>query len=284
MRNRPKKNDERFVPGVKAVIPAAGFGTRMIPFTPAVPKEMLPLGRKPLIQWAIEEAIESGICEIGVVIREGKESIEGFVRSMKEGLVEFSPLSPGDFDGVEIRFINQEDPAGLGHAMYEARDFIGDSAFVMIIPDQFMISKVPATLQLLEKAGRCPHAVWSSVVDLPEHEIPFFQGSRSFQLKKKSKDIWEVLAIQTVAGRKTRALRGFGRTYFVPEAIEYFSRDYTNPATGEVDLLLSFKEILKKFQNFAVILEGRPMDLGTWDGYEYYFCEVVKRDRGSQTQ
>jgi UTP--glucose-1-phosphate uridylyltransferase len=152
------------MPGIKAVIPAAGFGTRLRPFTLAAPKEILPAGRKPMIHWAVEEAFSSGITEVGIVIRRGKEVIQEYFSALANSPYPLQePLNKFLTSG-HLHFIYQDQPLGLGHALYESRAFLKDFAFVMIIPDQFLLSKVPATKQLLEASAASRQSVWSTVV------------------------------------------------------------------------------------------------------------------------
>lgn len=260
------------MPGIKAVIPAAGFGTRLRPFTLAAPKEILPTGRKPMIQRAVEEAFNSGITEVGIVIRQGKEVIQEYFSALPgspDSLLE--PLNKYLTSG-HLHFIYQDQPLGLGHALYESRCFLRDSAFVMIIPDQFLLSEVPATKQLLEASAASRQSVWSTVVSVPQEEKRLFPGARAMMLGNLQNRVGEVLGIREESPEcKEDQLVGFGRTYFPAGVLEFFSTAYLNLATGEVDLLLTFQALLNAYKNYAFWLEGQAMDLGTWDGYEYFF-------------
>src|SRR5215210_5964109 len=120
----------------KAVIPAAGFGTRMLPITKSIPKEMLPVGRKPMIQHLLEEAVGAGLRQVCIVIREGKEVIRDYFCSpyakaekRDESIDELERL----VNNCELSFRYQERPAGLGDALLQARDFAGGESFVMMI-------------------------------------------------------------------------------------------------------------------------------------------------------
>lgn len=256
---------------VKAIIPSGGVGTRLLPLTLAVPKELFPANRKPMIQLAVEEALSAGIRDIGIVIRKGKEVIQNYF----EALIRSSnPLWEGlkkELTHANLHFIFQGQPLGLGNAMYEAGTFIDESSFVMIIPDQFVCSKVPATRQLLDAASQDFQAVWSSLVTMSEEELELFPGARRFDLINRIGNTWEVEGIRDDSeDPNDKTLLGFGRTFFPPGVIDFFSERFLNPATGEVDLLLSFQALIKERQNYAVLLEGKPMDFGTWAGYEYF--------------
>lgn len=132
----------------KAVIPAAGFGTRMLPATKAVPKEMLPVAGKPLIQYAVEEAAASGIETVILVIRDQKSliqahfapdhALESFLD--QHGLCACVNLVRELPKIVELEFVEQEEPLGLAHAVSCARPLVGDDPFVVLLPDVIMVS------------------------------------------------------------------------------------------------------------------------------------------------
>ena len=127
----------------KAIIPAAGLGTRFLPATKAQPKEMLPIVDKPTIQYIIEEAIASGIEEILVITGRSKKSIEDhFDRNVelemeleKSGKTELLDLVRDISDMVDIHYIRQKEPRGLGHAIYCAKTFVGDEPFAILLGD-----------------------------------------------------------------------------------------------------------------------------------------------------
>jgi UTP--glucose-1-phosphate uridylyltransferase len=256
---------------IKAVIPAAGFGTRLQPFTLATPKELLPVNRKPMIQLAVEEALSAGIRDIGIVIRHGKEIIRNHFESLLTSTGSQWEELKRELSLAKVHFIYQDKPLGLGNAIYEAGEFIGDSPFIMIIPDQFLHSVISATSQLLHVARGDFQAVWSSLVTVLPEEKTLFPGARSFELSKQAGNTWEVKGLlEHPVCDEEKTLLGFGRTYFPGELIEFFSEKFLNPATGEVDLLLSFRALIKKYRNYAVLLEGMAMDFGTWAGYQRF--------------
>lgn len=153
---------------MKAVIPAAGLGTRFLPATKESPKEMLPVLDKPAIQYVVEECVASGIQEILIVTGRGKRAIEDhFDRSAElERLLE----AKGDTkrlamvraisDLAEIHFIRQKEPKGLGHAVLCAKTFVGDEPFAVLLGDDLVVSDVPCTKQLMDRHRK----VGSSVI------------------------------------------------------------------------------------------------------------------------
>lgn len=238
-----------------AVIPAAGYGSRMGPLTMVIPKEMFPLGRIPIIEYTIRELASSGIRRICIVIRRGKEVIKAYFDKRKRL-----------FERVELHFAYQKAPLGLGDAMRRAKKFIGGAPFIMAIPDQLLLSKEPATRQLLD-ACKNTGGIWSSMVKVPRDEIEFFRGSRPMKYKRDNEGR---CVIKDIPSNGNSPIRGFGRTLFLPEALEYMTEEYINDRTGEVDLLKTFQALKKEFPLYGIILEGTPCDIGTWDGYYFY--------------
>lgn len=142
---------------IKAVIPAAGLGTRFLPATKAQPKEMLPIVDKPAIQFIIEEAIASGIEEILVITGRNKRSIEDhFDRSLE---LELQLKAKGKYEmlktieeisSISLHFIRQKEARGLGHAILCAKQFVGDEPFAVLLGDDLVDSKVPCLAQLIK--------------------------------------------------------------------------------------------------------------------------------------
>ncbi|MEZ0482260.1 UTP--glucose-1-phosphate uridylyltransferase GalU [Planococcus sp. SSTMD024] len=142
----------------KAIIPAAGLGTRFLPATKAMPKEMLPIVDKPTIQYIVEEAIASGITSIIIVTGKGKRAIEDHFDhafELEQILKQKGKLDMLDSvlatSEVEIHYIRQKQPLGLGHAIWSARHFIGDEPFAVLLGDDIVQNDPPALLQLIEQ-------------------------------------------------------------------------------------------------------------------------------------
>ena len=147
----------------KAIIPAAGLGTRFLPATKAMPKEMLPIVDKPTIQYIVEEAIESGIEDIIIVTGKGKRAIEDHFDNSFE--LEQNLINKGKFDllsevqkssnMVDIHYIRQKEPMGLGHAIWCARKFIGDEPFAVLLGDDIVRAEIPCLKQMINQYNRC---------------------------------------------------------------------------------------------------------------------------------
>jgi len=142
----------------KAVIPAAGVGTRFLPTTKAIPKELLPLLDKPLIQYAVEEAVASGIREIILVTSQGKEALERYFKPdpalesfLKDrGSLELQTEVRRVTSLAKMSYVEQKEPLGLGHAVLTAKDLVGDEPFAVILPDDVIQSAKPALGQMIE--------------------------------------------------------------------------------------------------------------------------------------
>src|SRR5690554_2844056 len=146
----------------KAIIPAAGLGTRFLPATKAMPKEMLPIINKPTIQYIVEEAVASGIEDIIIVTGKGKRAIEDhFDHSfdleqnlLNKGKLELLDKVQKSSKLVDIHYIRQKEPKGLGHAIWCARKFIGNEPFAVLLGDDIVHSQKPCLLQLIEQYNR----------------------------------------------------------------------------------------------------------------------------------
>lgn len=173
----------------KAVIPAAGFGTRMLPVTKAVPKEMLPILNKPCIQYIVEEAVASGIEEILLITGRTKKAIEDhFDRSPElelhlvqnhndTALSEMQAIA----DLVDIHYVRQKTPLGLGHAVLCAKSFVGDEPFAVLLGDDIIQSATPVTKQLLSVYSQ-PTRVLLGVQPIPLSDISKYGIVQSSQL------------------------------------------------------------------------------------------------------
>ena len=152
----------------KAIIPAAGWGTRFLPATKAQPKEMLPIVDKPSIQYIVEEAVASGIEDIIIVTGKNKRAIEDhFDRAVEleavlreKGDLDLIKLIEDISNMVDIHYVRQKEARGLGHAVYCARKFVGDEPFAVLLGDDLIESRVPCLRQLLDVYEECRTLFW----------------------------------------------------------------------------------------------------------------------------
>ena len=142
----------------------------------------------------------------------------------------------------------------------------------MAIPDQILLSEKPATRQLFEQSKKAK-GIWNSMVRIPKKELCFFEGARSFRYQK---GIGNVYLLKGFSQDKDSLIRGFGRTIFLSEALDYMTKEYLNEETGEVDFLNTYEVIQGRFPLYGTILKGVACDLGTWEGYSYYSPTIVR--------
>jgi UTP--glucose-1-phosphate uridylyltransferase len=262
----------------KAVIPAAGLGTRMWPLTSGTPKEMLLVCGKPIIHYAVQEALDAGINDICIVSRRGKEAIQAYFDSR------FASASAGNSSrhfvkNCRIVFVNQEAPKGIGDAMLCARNFVADESFALIIPDQLFFGKVGAITQLITKKVPAKATI-SSLVRIAAAERKFFPGARSFVYKAHptEPDLVVITAIEPAEVRTQNStdetILGFGRTIYPPEVFRALGPDFADPRTEEIDLLRTFEALLNEIPSFGVVLQGEAADLGTVDGYNHFLSSI----------
>ncbi|GAK31463.1 UTP-glucose-1-phosphate uridylyltransferase [Weissella oryzae SG25] len=256
----------------KAIIPAAGLGTRFLPATKALAKEMLPIVDKPTIQFIIEEALASGIEDIVIVDGKSKRSIEDHFDSNPElennlrdkGKDELLKIVEETTD-INLYFIRQSHPRGLGDAVLTAKTFIGDEPFVVMLGDDLMTDEVPLTKQLIEryeKTGESTLAVMEVPHDqvseygviAPEMELEdgLYQVN-SFVEKPKPEDAPSNLAI-------------IGRYLLTPEIFEELEQ--TAPGKGnEIQLTDAIDSLNKRQHVYAHNFKGRRFDVGSKIGF-----------------
>jgi UTP--glucose-1-phosphate uridylyltransferase len=231
---------------VKAVIPAAGFGTRMLPITKALPKEMLPVAGKPLIQYAVEEAAASGIETVILVIRNHKSLIAAHFApdpELESFLVGHHQLATADVVRrlarfADLQFVKQEKPLGLAHAICCARPFMREQeAFVVLLPDVIMVSDEPVTRQLMnahESDGGSVVAIREvEPRDVERHGIVAIERSQEFS---SMKSVRVTGLVEKPSARNAPSLFGvFGRYLLEPAIWDSIAR--TNPdSRGEIQL------------------------------------------------
>lgn len=144
----------------KAIIPAAGLGTRLLPNTKSIPKEMLPLVDKPVIQYIVEEAVAAGVEEILIITNRGKNPIEDYFdyapdleeRLIHDGKSDEAATVRAVADMADVFFLRQKETKGLGHAVWRAKSFVGNEPFAVLLGDDIMLSEKPVLKQLVEAA------------------------------------------------------------------------------------------------------------------------------------
>ena len=252
----------------RAVIPAAGLGTRFLPATKATPKEMLPIVDKPTIQYIIEEALASGIEDIIIISGKSKRAIEDhFDRNME---LEMSLEASGKFEQLEmvrriseinLHYIRQKEPRGLGHAILCARRFIGDEPFAVLLGDDVVDSEKPALKQLIDVYDRRGFSVLGVQEVAPEKVSSYgiidgvpTEEARTYTVK----DMVEKPAQEEAPSR----LAVLGRYIITPEIFDILEN--TPPGRGNEIQLTDALRVLAKQQpmyayNLLIILRAAVM-------------------------
>ncbi|HEX8289354.1 MAG TPA: UTP--glucose-1-phosphate uridylyltransferase GalU [Pyrinomonadaceae bacterium] len=274
----------------KAVFPAAGLGTRFLPATKSMPKEMLPLVDKPLIQYGVEEAVASGIESILIITGRDKAAIENHFdisfeleqvlkeRGKNEAFEQVRALS----EIAQIVYTRQKQALGLGHAIYQAKEFVGDEPFAVMLPDDIMDSEPPAMKQLIDVYEKYQAPVLATmqiegetisrfgVIDAEEVE-PNVYKIKDVVEKPKYEDAPSDMAV-------------IGRYVFTPELFDALEK--TEPgAGGEIQVADGLRTLLKKGRPYyAVKLEGTRHDAGDKLGFLIATVEFAlkREDLGAQ--
>jgi UTP--glucose-1-phosphate uridylyltransferase len=256
----------------KAIIPAAGLGTRFLPATKAMPKEMLPIVDKPTIQYIVEEAVASGIEDIIIVTGKGKRAIEDHFDNSFE--LEFNLKEKGKFTlleevqkssrMVDIHYIRQKEPKGLGHAIWCARKFIGDEPFAVLLGDDIVHAEKPCLQQMIEMYNRYKASI-IGVQPVPEREVSRYGivdgqmlGYRLYNVnslveKPKMEEAPSNLAI-------------LGRYILTPKVFELLETQKPG-AGGEIQLTDALSQLNRHEVIYAYEFEGKRYDVGEKMGF-----------------
>ncbi len=256
----------------KAVIPAAGLGTRFLPATKASPKEMLPLVDKPLIQYAVEEAVASGIEDIIIITGRGKRAIEDhFDRSLEleenlKGSGKAHLLSQIRHISTLANFcyIRQSEALGLGHAVLCAQRLIGDEPFAVILGDEIIDAPVPGLAQLIH-AYKKRHGAILGVQEVPHHEVNRY-GIVSPRTIAAGVHQVEGLIEKPAPDKAPSNLAVIGR-YVLPPEIFPILRKTTPGKNGEIQLTDALRELARKFPMYALEIQGQRYDAGDKLGF-----------------
>lgn len=256
----------------KAIFPAAGLGTRFLPATKASPKEMMPLVDKPLIQYVIEEAVDSGIEEIILVTGRGKRAIEDHFDVAFE--LEHALKAKRDFSRlkeiqrlanmVTLCYVRQKEALGLGHAILCAKDIIGDEPFAVLLGDDIIYSKKPCIKQMINVFQKVKSSI-IAVEKVNKKEIDKYGVIRP---KKAGDRLWEILDLveKPKIDKAPSDLAIIGRYILTPEIFHLLEK--TKPdRKGEIQLTNGLKILLKTQKIFGFEFEGKRYDGGDKLGF-----------------
>ncbi|MFF2588507.1 UTP--glucose-1-phosphate uridylyltransferase GalU [Peribacillus butanolivorans] len=256
----------------KAIIPAAGLGTRFLPATKAMPKEMLPIVDKPTIQYIVEEAVASGIEDIIIVTGKGKRAIEDhfdFAPELEQNLMDKGKSELLDkvqysTNLANIHYIRQKEPKGLGHAVWCARKFIGDEPFAVLLGDDIVQSETPCLRQLINQYEDTNHSI-IGVQTVPNEETnrygiidPALQDGRLYQV--------ENFVEKPAFGTAPSNLAIMGRYILTPEIFSFLDQQEAG-AGGEIQLTDAIQKLNQIQRVFAYDFEGKRYDVGEKLGF-----------------
>lgn len=257
----------------KAIIPAAGLGTRLLPNTKSIPKEMLPLVDKPVLQYIVEEAVAAGVEEILIITNRGKSPIEDYfdyapdleARLLSDGKEKEARTVREVADMADVYFLRQKETKGLGHAIWRAKSFVGDEPFGILLGDDIMLSETPVLKQLVD-AAETNHCSAIAIREFPGEEICKYS---SVKLEEKLSD--RVYRIGDMNEKPTMDERLsnyaiMGRYVLTPAIFDILA----NTAPGrnnEIQLTDGMKQLCHVEPMCAVDFEGRRYDTGNLKGY-----------------
>ncbi len=268
----------------KAIIPAAGLGTRFLPATKAMPKEMLPILDKPTIQYIVEEAARAGIEDIIIVTGKHKRAIEDHFDNQKE--LEMILEEKGKTDLLEkvnystelanIFYVRQKEQKGLGHAIYSARQFIGNEPFAVLLGDDIVESTQPAIKQLMdtyEETGKSVIGV-QEVNENDTHRYgiidPLGKNGRQYEVNQ--------FVEKPKQGTAPSNLAIMGRYVLTPDIFEYLANQGKG-AGGEIQLTDAIERMNKESQVYAYDFEGERYDVGEKLGFVKTTIEFALKDQ-----
>ena len=266
----------------KAIIPAAGLGTRFLPATKAQPKEMLPIVDKPTIQYIVEEAIEAGIEDIIIISGRNKRSIEDHFDKAyeleeelrKKGDLELLNLVQDISNLVDIHYIRQKEPRGLGHAILCAKSFIGNEPFAVLLGDDVVDSKTPCIKQLMDVYDEYNASV------LGVQEVPMEDVSKYgiISCKNIESDVYKVKDLVEKPDKENAPsnIAILGRYIITPQIFEHLEK--VEPGkNGEIQLTDALRKLVQNEVMYAYNFEGKRFDVGNKLGFLQATVEFALR-------
>ncbi len=258
----------------KAIFPVAGLGTRFLPATKAMPKEMLPVVDKPLIQYAVEEALASGIEQLIFVTGSGKGALENhFDRSFQleetlrerqkiELLKEIESLVP---ESGTIIYTRQSEPLGLGHAIWCARDIVGDEPFAVLLADDLIQSETPVLHQMIKEFDRL-RASTVAVIEVPKEETSRYGILDADQASEKTFRV-KGMVEKPSADEAPSNMAVIGRYILTPRIFDILGQQGKG-AGGEIQLTDAMSQLLEEQPIFGYRFEGTRFDCGDKAGFQ----------------
>lgn len=255
----------------KAVFPVAGLGTRFLPATKAIPKEMLPIVDRPLIQYAVDEALEAGIEQMIFVTGRGKSAIEDHFdiayeleKTMTERGKDLSALASTRLGPGACAYVRQQEPMGLGHAIWCARDIVGDEPFAIFLPDEFMHG-TPGCMAQMVKAYNEVGGNLLSVLEVPHEQVSSYGVIAPGQANGVLTEVKELVEKPKVEDAPSNLIIS-GRYILQPEVMRTLEKQEKG-AGGEIQLTDAMAQMIGSQPFHAVTFDGARYDCGSKVGY-----------------
>lgn len=255
----------------KAVFPVAGLGTRFLPATKAIPKEMLPIVDRPLIQYAVDEAREAGIEQMIFVTGRGKSAIEDHFdiayeleKTMSERGKDLSVLEPTRLGPGNCAYVRQQEPLGLGHAIWCARDIVGDEPFAIFLPDEFMHGSPGCMKQMVEAYHKIGGNM-ISVLEIPHDKVSSYGVIKPGQSEGAVTEVLGLVEKPKVEDAPSNLIIS-GRYILQPEVMRVLEGQGKG-AGGEIQLTDAMAQMIGKQPFHAVTFDGNRYDCGSKVGY-----------------
>ena len=255
----------------KAVFPVAGLGTRFLPATKAIPKEMLPVVDRPLIQYAVDEAREADIEQMIFVTGRGKSAIEDHFdiayeleRTMTDRGKDISVLEPTRLGPGNCAYVRQQEPMGLGHAIWCARDIVGDEPFAIFLPDEFMHGSPGCMAQMVEEYERVGGNLLS-VLEVPHVQVSSYGVIDPGSAQGKLTEVKGLVEKPAVEAAPSNLIIS-GRYILQPEVMRVLEHQGKG-AGGEIQLTDAMAQMIGNQPFHAVTFDGARYDCGSKTGY-----------------
>ncbi len=255
----------------KAVFPVAGLGTRFLPATKTIPKELLPVVDRPLIQWAVDEAMEAGIEQMIFVTGRGKDAIEDYFdqayelettmaeRGKGAGALSGTRLTPGN-----AIFVRQQEPLGLGHAIWCARHIVGDDPFAIFLPDEMMVGTPGCMTQLIAEYERVGGNVICAL-EVERDQVSSYGIVDPGVREGRRVEVRGLVEKPSVAEAPSNLIIP-GRYVLQPEVMRVLE-DQEAGAGGEIQLTDAMAQLIGRQPFHAVTFDGRRFDCGSKAGF-----------------
>jgi UTP--glucose-1-phosphate uridylyltransferase len=271
----------------RAVFPAAGLGTRFLPATKAQPKEMLPLVDKPIIQYAVEEAIDSGLENLVIITGRGKNAIEDHFDISYElekileerGKSELLSLVRAVSEMVHIAYIRQKEALGLGHAILIAKDWMNDEPFAVLLGDDVIVAEKPCIHQMTEIYDKYQTSV-VAIMEVPMEETSRYGVIKGAAMPDSDGRLFDVLDMveKPPLGKAPSNLAIIGRYILTPSVFDALN-ETGKGSGGEIQLTDALRRMLSKEKILAYKFEGKRHDAGDKLGFLQATVEFALRNK-----